>query len=343
MRRLPKLRLCVTASVLILSSACASVLTVTQVSKTKTKDGKDNYVSQSLPGVPFYQKRGTCRQETAYVEPIVIIKKSKNAEDGTGKVISTESETKAFRFRQGEMQLLKLRKCLADPGQCGSYNSAQRTIPKTFEDVWNDLPDSLPVPQSPDDLIKNMQDIILASNKVAATAYVDYETVTYLNGNLPWLGSNEVSIETNEDGSLSKASAKAESKVGDLIPIKEGLSAIFHLGGGAAKSGSAGGGQEAENAAPQVISTSFTLDVSVQFFQYTFARNNEPGSRCVLLPPITLADYFNPGGIEFSWSQLSLGDDRSSSDKSGNDKAGSDSSKKSAKKKPANGGDGSDE
>ena len=237
--------------------------------------------------------------------------------------------------------------CLAEPDtQCGSKTSAedhvQRTVPNTFEDVWNGLPVSLPVPQSPAELKNDEQDIILASNKVMATAYVDYQTVTYLNGNLPWVGSNEVSVETNEDGSLSKASGKAESKIGDLIPIKEGRSAIFHLGGGAAKSSSAGSGQEAEDITAPVVFASFTLDVSVQFFQYTFARNNELDSQCVLKPPITLADYFN-GGVEFSWSQLSLADDQSSGDKAGSDKAGSDSSNKPAKKKPANGGDGSDE
>jgi hypothetical protein len=237
----------VVTSLMVLSVGCAHVLRITQAGK-------------SLDGVPFYQKKAVCRQETVYVEPIILITKSRSTQDSSGKV-DTESETKAFRLDEGKRYLDQLRKCLAKAVDCGK-DTGTPPAPKEFEDVWNDLPFSLPVPQAPHGL--NEKDLILASNKVEPSVFVDYQNATYLNGNLPWLGSNEVSFEANEDGSLSKASGKSESKIADLIPIKEGLSAIFHLAGKPAKSGAAGG---AENAVKnQIPPPNFTLNADVQFF-----------------------------------------------------------------------------
>jgi hypothetical protein len=291
-------RLVIVLPLLIVGSGCVGVLRVS--------DGG----GKSLPGVPFFPKKATCRQETTYVGPVVLVTKVDTFLDSAGKVIRTDSETKPFRLSEGKTALTKLSACLASPSQCGNDPTGS---PLTFPRVWKQLAGSIPVPDSPDKL--KPEDLILVGNKVSASTFVDYNTTTYLNGNLPWLGSNEVSLELNEDGSLSKASGKAESKIADLIPIKEGLSAIFHLSAAAPKSGSAGPADAFAEAAstPRVT----TLSVDIKFFQYLFARNSPVTSPCNLPAAITLEE-FAKGGIEFSWSQPGA-DDKTKKDSASSD------------------------
>jgi len=287
--------------ILVATSGCVGVLRVSESGGKK------------LPGVQFFPKKATCRQETTYVGPVVLVTKTDTFLDSTGKVIRTESETKPFRLHEGEAALIKLSACLASPSQCGNDPTGS---PLTFPTVWKQLTGSIPVPESPDKL--KPEDLILVGNKVSASTFVDYTTATYLNGNLPWLGSNEVSLELNEDGSLSKASGKAESKIADLIPIKEGLSAIFHLSAAAPKSGVAGPADafEAAAATPKVT----TLSVDIKFFQYLFARNSPVTSPCNLPAAITLAEFVK-GGIEFSWSQPGANDEAKKDSVSADDKS----------------------
>lgn len=268
-----------TANVFALTG-CAHVLTVT--------DG----TGKSLPGVPFFQKKAVCRQETTYISPIILVTKTVSSTDSTGKLERTDSETKPLDLVSGRSSLEKLRQCLSDQSLCGNLPGG---APKSIDDVWNQIAVTVPVPRSPEDL--QSTDIVLVGNTVSPAVFVDYQSPAYLNGKLPWLGSNEVSVEINADGSLSKASGKSESKISDLIPISAGLSKIFHLSAAPAKSASAG-----SNHGSATSPVTISLAVDVKFSQYKFTKLLPIGSPCNLPLPIAIDD-FKKGGIEFTWSQ----------------------------------------
>jgi hypothetical protein len=99
---------------------------------------------------------------------------------------------------------------------------------KQIDEAWNTqisvLPDHVPLMQSIEDLHK-AKNVVMVSNTATPEAIVDYATPHYYNALRPWIGSAQVNVKLNVDGTLTEGSAQVESTtlqgVLDFVPAKD--------------------------------------------------------------------------------------------------------------------------
>jgi hypothetical protein len=174
-----------------------------------------------LPGIPFYPVRHQCVHNTQWLEPIFSVTLTISSVD-KDKPFDPVVATKLFNINDLFGPNSNIREFLGEIRKKSTTEAYEQLL-----DKFRTLPDT-PVFISGTELENFSGEptrFVLASNSISAERYIDSATVYYYNGTRPWAGSATVSIELNPDGSLSKASAQAESKTAEtllgLLPISD--------------------------------------------------------------------------------------------------------------------------
>jgi hypothetical protein len=197
-------------------SGCTHVVWVTD------KKNEDNARSEKVDGIPFYVKTEQFRHTTVWIKTwltATLTVEKKSIDTTNGKEAQTDSGKQVIT-----KQLLK-----SDSPQLNSIRRALITANnKDVKDALKIVDDFEKLPSLPDD--KAVVPIML-KNAIESEWVVDRSRQYYLNAPLPWFGTGNLSQELSADGTLSKASSSADTKlaeaIGTLLPLKEFLSGKF--------------------------------------------------------------------------------------------------------------------
>ena len=221
MHRAHGIHLCPLALTLALCTACSSAFTV-------KSEGIEPH------GLPFYLKSMVYRHHTTYEYSWVRLSLSQAPISRTVAGIETPGP-RTTRVRDvlestdNRRKIDDLQRLVAGlPAKAvGELPGAILQIHAAFDSIAR-LPEDDSTPPSRASLRPT-------GNFIERVPVVDYTRIYYLNGKVPWFGSNSMSAELAADGTLSKGSAEASGGVGGAIdaissaltgiaPIKEFLS-----------------------------------------------------------------------------------------------------------------------
>ncbi len=177
----------------------------------------------SLPGIPFYVKRGMCKRETVWAEPrhtlqLDILK--------GGKLASTRSITYSRSFPQNsevETLIENLNLLAAAPKASDSAKLCQTV--NNVANQWKAVAEAAERAKHPCDVMPKQSieceslvaaegtgDILRVSNSANIVAEVDYEHVYYMNTRTPWIGNASVDTKLNTDGTLSEGNVQVNDQ-----------------------------------------------------------------------------------------------------------------------------------
>jgi hypothetical protein len=105
------------------------------------------------------------------------------------------------------------------------------------DDLWNVIAreaDYIPLQSPEDDLVSEKdpkkRNVITVANTAAPEMLADYSRVYYFNARRPWIGSSQLDVELNPDGTLAKGSAQAQSQTLqaflNFVPTAKDLAAL---------------------------------------------------------------------------------------------------------------------
>lgn len=211
-------------------SDCASTMRV--YGPVDAGSGAGASTAKRIRGLPFFGKKGICKQTTIYELRTLKVAITADLVDGSGKPLPVPSglhETVVVDGTTGttEPALASLRAALAD---LDAESDARAALAKARA-AWNAFRrDTLfDLDRTPAMLAADGKHLQAASaNTTEMTAITDYSAVYFVNGAMPWFGSSTVKADLANDGTLTHAEAQAESKAADLLgflPIKEALTA----------------------------------------------------------------------------------------------------------------------
>jgi hypothetical protein len=217
-RAAPALALAISS---LLVSGCFSTVHITRAPLgSSLKHDK----STKLKGIPFYAKKGVCKQETTWAQPVfTLIYTNTTISQPLGQaakpIVESLSKTKVLSLSKfSDARVARLRAALSSSVQDVSKIDA----------LWDQvitLEDYLPLPGKEDALIKDNTDVIQVSNTASPESVADYSRVFYYNVRRPWIGSSQVTVKLNADGTLTDASAQVESKtlstILSFVPTKD--------------------------------------------------------------------------------------------------------------------------
>lgn len=218
----------------VLCAGCSTPLVGVKIKPKNTPvescDGSANSKCD-LPGIPFYPVRYQCVHNTQWLEPIFFVTLTIALID-KAKPFDPIVATKLLNIDDVFGPNSTVRDLLSEIRKQSTTETYDRML-----DRFRALPER-PIFVSDNDLKNFGGDstrFVLASNSIVAERYVDSATVYYYNGTRPWAGSATVSIDLNPDGSMSKASAQAESKTAEtllgLLPISDSIKKIVGIAG----------------------------------------------------------------------------------------------------------------
>jgi hypothetical protein len=256
----------------------------------------------AIPGVPFYAKRGRCRQEIVWYEPIYSLTLAALLPDKDG-ALQSHARGAVVLSRTGfeSQEVTDFIKVL------NNQPSDELTVTNAWKRIVTHADSHV---LSRDFSSLGAADLILAGRSAAPAVYVDYSDQYYVNAKIPVAGSANVDAKVAEDGSLSEASAQVETKTLETIlsalPISSLITGGLGLGG---KSIADVGKVEA-----------FQLTVSTSGYRHTLARFVDfPGTQpavCPVAASIALSE-----STEYKREDISALSDVGSGDKSTNSKA----------------------
>ena len=155
---------------------------------------------QRVPGVPFYNKRAVCRQETVYQQDLVrltfrVYRVSYSAETGleSAAVLVYASERLVDRATAGLPVVARLRQQPATEANWRSMVEAFELLPQPDLTRWQDT-----------------AALALVSNATAPFLYVDYDNQYYLDVERPLQGSSSATAKLAPDGTLTEVAAQTE-------------------------------------------------------------------------------------------------------------------------------------
>ncbi|MEW6511187.1 MAG: hypothetical protein AB1428_09540 [Bacteroidota bacterium] len=151
-------------------------------------------------GVPFYTVRGGTRQTTAWLEEYYHIQLVTVDRPGA----STPADT-----------ILRLDKDVLSAGFAARYRELQELAAGAAGDdsVYRALLNAIDRLTPHDRLhMPPAESLVLLYNELEAESYVDYSRTYFLSGETPILGSANLSLQLNPDGTLAKGEGKAESR-----------------------------------------------------------------------------------------------------------------------------------
>lgn len=178
---------------------------------------------QRVPGIPFYNKRAVCRQETVYQQDLVkltyrVYRLSHS--DVTG------LETSAVLIYANER--------LVDRATAALPVVARLRMQPSSEAVWRRMAHAFELLPQPD--LAKWQDISglwLVKNETVPFVYVDYDNPHYLNVERPVQGSASATTKLSGDGTLTEATAQIEDStlgtIAGAIPFGDLVGEAFNL------------------------------------------------------------------------------------------------------------------
>ncbi|MCI0603682.1 hypothetical protein L0156_11795 [bacterium] len=273
--------------ILLGGTGCGSVLHVKEHQFTPTKD-------VDLAGVPFYIKKGRCKQQTIKLEPkytLTLVKRTKVVLQG----LSSQ-----------EMQQLQAFEQLLDKSSPTGFRCMQSTESSTLECTSESLPESVILDEcqfrnksvselrayldgkdvaGDDKVVLKLWDnvkhvaanpgecperILTASNSTKIEPYIDYASPHYINANYPWIGTASANFTLSADQTLTNATATIDSKTVEtllgFLPISPALSKVLKLPAAPAESG------ELAKRAKATTITTYTLVQEPTIRKYTLVK-----------------------------------------------------------------------
>jgi hypothetical protein len=186
-----------------------------------------------LAGIPFYTKQAVCKHEVVWVEPLFTVTYTKTTkyqfveppdekQKAPEAIIQSASKSVSLsQFRGPHMRRL----CAMVAATAGG---APTELVDAIDATWNEFSsgevDYVPLGKSVEKLVE-AGDAVLIADTVSVEVITDYSSVHYYNAERPLIGSGEVSVKLNADGTLSESSAKVESKsiesLLNFVPVKD--------------------------------------------------------------------------------------------------------------------------
>jgi hypothetical protein len=180
---------------------------------------KDDTEYEPREGIPFYVKKQQRVQETVYDIAwlkATLIEKVTYTYQGDTKP-TQDSVPYLFELRREQNdELNPLREAIGlSPGADGKRTAVLKAI-AALGDLSFSASDVEPE---------------LVSNGIKSEMVVDTDNPYYLNAPLPWFGTNELTQEINDDGTIGKVISKPDTKlaegISELIPLKEYLTGQY--------------------------------------------------------------------------------------------------------------------
>lgn len=189
--------------------------------------------SEKIKGIPFYTKVGKLKQATTWSRTWLEVEISLSDLDPTsGKKSNTETAILQIPEKSATADALNkgtaaAQKEAATSGSIGdtveAFKTGSKITPLDINTILTEGDATFPGP--PISLFES-----LVSNTTDLIAEVDYTKLYTYNAFVPVFGSAEASIELAADGSLTKASSKADTgKLADELPIAALLTKAFGL------------------------------------------------------------------------------------------------------------------
>lgn len=198
----------------------------------------------SVPGIPFYVKRGMCRRETVWAEPRYSIQLD-ILESGKPVITRTITFPRSFVGNGGLNALLGNLQALAvkpkaepkweperEPMAGPEGDQASVPCPSEVAAHWERVAaqaaqldrrlscDLAPEQSAGCESLERAEaagDILRVSNTATVVAEVDYEHRYYLNSRTPWIGTAQANAKLNADGTLSEESAQATDQTWSTV------------------------------------------------------------------------------------------------------------------------------
>lgn len=172
--------------------------------------------AKTLPGLPFFAKKGEWVRSTAYVQQWLDVELILKQRSGTEWVVMTSLSTRVAPAPRAPLDALRL--AVGDLNKTGD--------PTALDKVWkafHQLPSAAqggPVPSTP------------FSDKLEQRAVVDYSKRLYLNAKAPLFSKATLSQELSADGSLAEVTGEIDTTgmaggLAGLLPLKEFLTAKY--------------------------------------------------------------------------------------------------------------------
>jgi hypothetical protein len=199
-----------------------------------------------IHGIPFYTKKAICKLEKIWIEPVFTVNYTKTTKYQFVEPPANEKQKAPDPIVQSATKMLSLSQ-VRSPEMSELFRMVAATagdMPReslnAIDRTWNRFalgtPDYVPLGKTVEGLLAT-SDAVLISDTASVDVVTDYATVYYYNAMRPLIGSGEVAIKLDGDGTLSEASAKVEGKsvesllnflpVGDLVgkireePVKD--------------------------------------------------------------------------------------------------------------------------
>ncbi len=172
-----------------------------------------NSTKAKVNGLPFYIKKGICKQQTVWLEPLYVITYEPNA--GVSVSGPLQKVLTRLQFMTPDVQ-----KFLISPTTKDWYSIG------TVADRGGPFNEGANSPAS----IKRIHDEedsgnwLRASNTGAIDAVVDYTVTYYINSARPFAGSTQVSAKLAPDGTLTEASGQVNDQT--LATIASTISSL---------------------------------------------------------------------------------------------------------------------
>lgn len=206
-------QLLVSASAFFLSALCITVILLLfavlyfllkhllKTSMLTVFQGQDT----EIKGIPFYVRQGRLTHETSYLETLEIYTLTvKQVQlDDQGKPAASEIVylgVKTLSQSPAVLQQLTALRLKVQEAQRAKTAEAQKGLLDSIREMFDSFPSyngQIPT------------DILLESNQIRESSYVDYSTPYYLNQVQPLSGSSELDFTLAADGTLQKTAAKA--------------------------------------------------------------------------------------------------------------------------------------
>lgn len=200
----------------------------------------------SVPGIPFYVKRGMCKRQTVWAEPRYSIQVD-ILESGKPVITRTITFPRSFVGNGGLNALLENLQALAVEPRAEPRWEQPRDEPRQEPEAepgpalpcpsdvaarWERVAaqaaqldrrlscDVAPEQSSGCESLEQAEaagNILRISNTAAVVAEVDYEHRYYLNSRTPWIGNAQANAKLNADGTLSEGSAQATDQTWSTV------------------------------------------------------------------------------------------------------------------------------
>lgn len=245
----------------IVAVALAALVPMGCIGVIRVHEGRPGGKPVRLEGIPFYAKKQLFRQSSTYEVRWLDVTLEIGQVRGADRVAHSKLSTLARLDSPGLQDLRETLAILSDTSVDEPANTAAKVrVLAAFANLDAETPavnrDAPPVAAQ------------LTANSVDAVVVVDYGRTYYLNSPLPWFGTGKLTSELNADGTLSKASSEADTKMAEalstLLPIKEFLTAEL------IKPAAAPGA-----AASVFAPFYFTLQVKSSGYRYTYVAEHE--------------------------------------------------------------------